>query len=343
MATIELFIQIHEKYFYNDEYSPQGHVVDLQSLNYNDGVVQKAKSLGEFRILSFGDSFCHATVAAPYSYNGVLQQKLLESGRAVRVVNLGEPISSFPQYLATMKNWLPQFEHDMILINIFAINDLGEIVRNDTPEDGHLNRTMGTLFVDSQTGKKRMGHVPEYFPLRVMDYLHAYYHYLTEGAFIPHINPFPYIMLHGSMSQEAYDRILSQDLAICDTVSPADMTQALEYLTRLARLLSEKRTQGTPVLILISPAEIQVNPALFQKAVAAMGADPGRYDLNRPAALVVQAIKNVDPDLDILDLTPLLRQAVANGVNPYYPLDAHWGMVGNRLVGEALAARLRTP
>jgi hypothetical protein len=333
----ESLLRLHEKIVSDSAYSPQGMIIDLQALNYNDGVIPKAKNTGEYRIISFGDSFCHATVSPPYSYNGVLQQKLLEAGRTVRVVNLGEPISSFPQYLATMKNWLPQIDHDMILLNIYAINDLGEIMRREVPESGNLNRIMGGLFVDSQTGKKRMDHIPKAYPLRLMDYLYAYYHYFTEGSFISHAAPFPYTMAHGPRAPATYDRIVKQDMEVCDLSARQTLEKPLEYVTRLARFLSEKRKQGTRVLIMISPAEVQVNPALFQKTAAELGRDPDSYDLDQPNALVREAVQAVDPELDILDVTPLLRESMARGVNPYYPLDAHWDMAGNREVGDALA------
>lgn len=335
--VVEFGIRIHEKHAYMDAYHPQGGIIDLQALNYNDGVIPKAKPREEFRILSFGDSFCHATVSSPYSYNGILQQKLLETGRTARVVNLGEPISSIPQYLATMNNWLPQIEHDMILVNIFAVNDLGELIRNDVPEEGPLNQAMGDLFVDSQTGRKRMDHIPRRFPSRLLDYAQAYVQYFSDGSFVSHAATFPYTLVHGPVAPEAFARILEHDLETCDTRSRQAQAAALAHVTRLARFLSQRRAEGKRVLIVLSPAQVQVDPALFQDAVARLGTDPGRYDLDQPMALVREAIRAVDPELAILDLTPLVRAALARGVNPYYPLDAHWDMTGNRIVGEALA------
>jgi len=343
LVMMEFALSLHEKYAYMDAYRPSGDVVHLQGLNYNDTEIAKVKPDDEFRILSFGDSFCHATVSPPFSYNGILESRLRDNNPTVRVVNFGEPLSSIPQYLATLKNWAPQIDHDMILVNIFAINDLGELARNDLEDDLHLNRIMGELFINSQTGHKRLDHVPHVFPLRLMDYLHAIYYYFKDGSVIYREIPPPYTLALGPVTPESFAKVVENDLAVCDKDAQAIHLPALERVKELADLLSTMRKQGKRILILISPSEIQINPALFHETVTRLHRDPNRYDLNLPNAMVRDAITAVDPELEIFDLTPLLRETMAQGVNPYYPLDAHWSAVGNRIVGEALADHLSRP
>lgn len=343
VCIMESALSLYEKYIHYAEYNPSGDVINLQNLNYNDSEISKTKPDAEFRILSFGDSFCHATVSPAYSYNGILQSRLQEKGVAARVVNLGEPISSIPQYLATMNNWMPQIDHDMVLINIFAVNDLGELSRDELQDDGYLNRILGDLFVDVQTGRKRLDHVPHMFPLRVLDYLHTLYSYFRDGAFVHRSVPPPYTLAHGPVSPEVFVRVVANDLAICALESRDSHGPALDRVAQLARVLSDLKARGKRVLITISPGEVQINPTLFHEAVARQNADPANYDLDLPNTMVRETIQAVDPSLEVFDLTPLLREAMARGNNPYYPSDAHWNVDGNRIVGEALAERIGRP
>lgn len=343
IAITEILFVLYEKIVYSIEYKLHGDIIDLQSLNYNDGTISRKQPDGEFRILSFGDSFCHATVSPAYSYNGVLQSRLRDMGVPARVVNLGEPISSIPQYLATMDNWIPRIDHDMILVNIFAVNDLGELTRNELEDGGQLNSILGDLFVDIQTGRKRLDHIPRMFPLRLMDYLHTLYYYFRDGAFVHRAVAPPYTLAHGPVTPDAFAQVAVKDLAVCAVDSREMHRPALDRVARLARVLSDFKARGKRVLIVISPGEIQINPALFQEAVARQKADPARFDLDLPNTLVREAIQAVDPGLEIFDVTPLLRETLARGSNPYYPLDAHWNVLGNRLVGEALAGRIGHP
>lgn len=338
VALAEAALRVCEEYVYTSSYHPSGDVVDLRSLNYNDSVVPKTKPKDELRILSFGDSFCHATVNESASYNGVLQRLLSTGGRKARVVNFGEPISSIPQYLAAMRNWLPQVEHDAVMVNIFADNDLGEILREEVREGGRLNNTMGGHFLDSHTGRKRMWHPPHLFPLRLLDFAHAAYFYYSQGPSIALCVPQPYTLALGPMDPETFARVSERNLEICRIAAQESLKPALEQVARLARYLSSLRADGVKVLVLVSPAEVQINPDLFAATVGRLQADASQFDLELPNRLVAGIIKTVDPTLPVLDLTPLLRTSMADGLNPYYPLDAHWNAQGNRIVGEALTA-----
>ena len=338
VAIAEGALRLVEEYAYTSSYHPSGDVVDLRFLNYNDSSVPKAKPKDELRILSFGDSFCHATVNESASYNGVIQKRLQAAGRTVRVVNFGEPISSVPQYLAAMKNWLPQVEHDAVMVNIFAANDLGEILREEVRDDDRLNNTMGGHFLDSHTGRKRMWHPPHLFPLRLLDFAHAAYFYYRQGPSIASCVPQPYTLALGPMDPETFARVSERNLGICRGAARESLRPALERVAELARYLSGLQAGGTRVLIVLSPAEVQINPRLFADTAKRLHADPALFDLDMPNRLVAQTIRTVDPSLEIVDLTPPIQAAMTGGRNPYYPLDAHWDAEGNRIVGEFLSS-----
>ena len=47
--------------------------INLFALRYNDSLVERQTGDGEFRILSFGDSFTYSIMEPQWSYNGVLR------------------------------------------------------------------------------------------------------------------------------------------------------------------------------------------------------------------------------------------------------------------------------
>ena len=329
--------RLYERSALTASYTPTGDSVDLQSLNYNDSFATKSKDKSIFRILSFGDSFCYSIVKFESSYNGVIENKIEIDGRKTRVVNFGEPCSSFPQYMAAMCNWLPQVEHDAVLVNIFLGNDLSEVAHADVPSDSGVNRIMGENFVDVQTGRKRMSHVPHKFPLRMLDYAYAYYLYATEGGYVLRDIPEPYNHALGPLSPENYQRTCARHLEACDPDAVETLRPGYEALDRLAVYLSDLRRSGVKVLILLSPAEVQTDDALLAKTAAAMHVSPSKFDVTLPNTLVTEHIMRIDPQLDVLDLLPMLRAARTGGAKAYYPMESHWSAEGNRLVGENTA------
>ncbi|MFP5222752.1 MAG: alginate O-acetyltransferase AlgX-related protein [Acidobacteriota bacterium] len=311
--------------------------MDLQALNYNDSSIPKAKADTEFRILSFGDSFCHAIVQFPASYNGVAQALLSGPERPMRIVNFGEPSSSFPQYIAAMANWAGQIAHDALLVNIFLGNDLSEAARGEVPDDGVINRVLGDNFVDVQTGRKRMSHVPRLFALRMADYVYAHYLCATEGQFVLKDVPPPYTHALGPLDEAAYQRVAARHLEACDPQALALLARGYEGVAALGRYLAGEMARGLRVLVMLSPAEVQVNDAVFERMAARMNADPARFDRDLPNRLVAQALEAAAPGIPVLDLTPVLRQATKAGACLYYPMETHWNVEGNKVAGKALA------
>lgn len=337
LALADVAFRFYESRALTASYKPDGPVVDLQALNYNDTSVAKAKAPGELRILSFGDSFCFSIVRFPASYNGIIQRDLTRPDRPARVVNLGEPSSSFLQYAASMLNWMPQLEHDAVIVNIFLGNDLSESAREEIPNDGRINRMMGNNFVDVQSGRKRMRHVPRKFPLRMMDFAYAYYLYFTEGQFVLRDVPEPYTHALGPMSEADWLRVAGRHLEACDPAALPLLEKGLGDVDALGAALAQARAGGTRVLVLLSPAQVQLDPALLARAAERLGRDPAGFDLEQPARLVRERLAASAPDAPVLDLTPALREAASHGAALYYPLETHWSVEGNRVAGQAVA------
>ncbi len=338
LALADVAFRFYESRALTASYKPDGPVVDLQALNYNDTSVAKAKAPGELRILSFGDSFCFSIVRFPASYNGIIQRDLTRPDRPARVVNLGEPSSSFLQYAASMLNWMPQLEHDAVIVNIFLGNDLSESAREEIPNDGRINRMMGNNFVDVQSGRKRMRHVPRKFPLRMLDFAYAYVMYYVQGASVDHTVPEPYTFALGPMPEPNWLRISSRHLEGCDPTALPLLEKASRDVAILGKILSDVQAQGKRVLVVFSPAEVQVNPGLLAKAAARLERDPASFDVEQPARLLRKWLGESAPNVPILDLQPVIRDAFDKGVKVYYPLETHWSAEGNRIAGDTISA-----
>lgn len=337
LVLLDGAFRFYEGWAFTESYRPDGPLVDLQGLNYNDSSVPKARQEGEFRILSFGDSFCHAIVQFPASYNGVAQALLSRPERPVRIVNFGEPSSSFPQYIAAMANWSGQVGHDALLVNIFLGNDLSEAARGEVPDDGVINRVLGDNFVDVQTGRKRMSHVPRLFPLRMADYAYAHYLCATEGQFVLKDVPHPYTHALGPLDDASFQRVAARHLEACDPQALGLLRRGYEGVAALGRYLGGEMAKGVKVLVLLSPAEVQVNDALFERVTSRMNAAPARFDRDLPNRLVAQALEAAAPGVPVLDLLPVLRRAMEAGASLYYPMETHWNVEGNRVAATALA------
>ena len=151
---------------------------------YNDTVATPRKSPQEFRILSTGDSFAHGIVKYPYTYQGVATT-LLNAERhdqKVRIINLGEPCSTFTRYMDVYDFFGGKVEHDAVIFNIYLGNDIIE-----ASQEKKLHIKPGDLFAPKRGDIFRVQRmrIPEKYPLRIMDYMYANYYLIFGGLQAP--------------------------------------------------------------------------------------------------------------------------------------------------------------
>jgi len=324
---------------------PTGDVVDLLALNYNDTSVPKKKPAGEFRVLEFGDSYCYSIVKYPASYHGVAGDLLVKSGTVekARLVNFGEPASSFYQYLKSVANWTDQLEYDAVVVNIYLGNDILEIAHNLVPDDTPINRLFLNDFSEIPTGRKRLAAVPHTFGLRMFDYAYAYLMMAVEGYFTKKDIPEPYIPTVRPLKENAF-YFVSQLAALAgEPTQCEDMARGWKGLADLARGLSKlARERGVKVAIMISPTEVAVNERFWKETAARQKLDPDSFDPNLASRMAKAIIAQTAPEVPVLDLTPVFRCAIEQGATEYYPSETHWNAAGNKLAGEALGRFIAT-
>lgn len=335
----EVLFRAYEYLYLTASYRPQGPVVDLQSFNYNDSRVAKKKPAGEFRILCFGDSFCHAIVKYPFTYHGVAATLLAKAfpDRTFRIVNFGEPSASFYQYLKSMANWTGQIEADAVVVNVFLGNDITDVALGDVPDDTAINRVFGANFVDVQTGRKRLSAVPHKFGLHLFDYAWALYVAWREGYYVLRDIPEPYTFALGPLGEADFARTMRREALAAQPDSCRSLAKGWQALADLARGMSKLgRERHLRMAIMLSPGEITVDPALWPAIARRFHLDPKDFDAALPDQLAKRIIAQAAPDLPVLDLPPVFDCAAA-GEQDYYPNETHWNVAGNKLAGQALA------
>jgi len=318
--------------------------VELGKLGFNDTRVPRAKPPGEFRVLSFGDSFAYSIMSPRFSYAGLIAGDLNRSpGRPrVRVVNLGEGATTVRDYAAAHAFWERRIEHDAALFNIYLGNDILDVAYGYTQVRWKPNH----LFLDrGLAGLAKTSPVPHKFPSRLLD--HAYALYRTRTAMVE-TPPLPAARgglfnpaARHNLSEEAFLEVNRIQMVNFDPSRMDSLAAGYRAMIAFFRYLSEVRRRGTKTLVVLSPNQAQVEPALRQRIAARDHLDLSAYDLTLPARTIAAIRDMVDPELELLDLTPRFVCASEKGEQLYYLTNTHWGPAGNALAGRIIADRIR--
>lgn len=317
--------------------------VDLAALNYNETVVSRAAEANEYRVLSLGDSFAYTITKYPYSYHGIaaslLDDRLADT--TVRLVNLGQPSISFYQYIDAYRYWGPLLEHDAVVFNVYLGNDILDVAFQHVPDRADVREPFARFHYSLQTAQIIPARLPRKFPLRMFDYLYAYYH-IWKGDIRAGedagIGPYNYSMLN--LSEDRYYSVLHKQLNNFDPAKLPALESGYVAAAEFAAFVSDIRRSGTPVAVMLSPSELQVSTHEQQELARRFDIDPYRYDYELPAYLLQVIFERTDDRIPVLHLINAFRCADAAGVDLYYGTDTHWTAEGNRLAGEVLAGFL---
>jgi hypothetical protein len=142
---------------------------------YNDLEQQlpKKKPAGQFRVLVFGDSYTYAVTQPPHSFCAELERRLaaVVPGGDVRVINLGFPSISFPEYLEMFAFWSQALEYDAVIFNVYLGNDFNDV--RETPYDA---RALGERLAAQCERGLPFGQntlIPHKYPFRFLDFIKA--------------------------------------------------------------------------------------------------------------------------------------------------------------------------
>ena len=314
--------------------------VNLAALRYNESWVERGTEAGEFRVLSFGDSFGYSVMEPALSYNGVAE-RVLQSAlpeRELRIVNLGEPATGTRQYRESYRYWSEVLEHQAALFMIFIGNDLLDDAYLYTAIEWQPNRAVlegGNAILDP--GNPR---VPRKFPLRMADYAYAWWMSRRTRSDDPLPPGYNWAGLT-DFDEETFISINARYLENFDPVQLPRLMPGYEQVLRLLEDAASIMARGIPVAIAIGPSEVQVDDALRARVLAENGRESEEFDMRLPLRLTGAMQQAVAPGVPLFDLTADFRSyAQHTGHIPFFRRNTHWDREGNRLAGEVIAARL---
>lgn len=317
---------------------PTGDSAELTALNYNDAPVPLHKMPDEFRILTFGDSYAYGTVKTDYTFQSVAAGVLEQAGTKARLVNLGEPATSFFQYRKAMAHWTGRIEADAVLVGMFLGNDCTEVAWSAVPDDLPVNGRLRDTYVEIATNRKRFAAAPRTHGLRLLDYAVAAADIETAGEYVMSDIPEPFNSLYCPMPVKQFQEQVLFQTAAGEGGRCGELARGWKALADLGRDLTRLgRARGVRTAVVLEPAEAAVNPGLWRATAEAAGVDPQRFDPSLPGRMARAVLAAAAPDVAVLDLTPVMACAAARGDSLYPAREIHWNAAGNRLAGQAIA------
>lgn len=338
VVAAEALFRVYEQARLRSEIAIGGQSYDLDRLRFNDheGVLNPERAPGEFRILSFGDSFAESPTLARYTYAAVAQRRLSEAlGRRIRIVNLGRAKTTFPDYEREYRAWSARVEFDAVVFNLYAGNDFREVEPTNAlwvgaPRRYRAGAKEGVVEVGPATA------VPHRYPLRMLDWARAlwlsrrYAAPPTEGYRPGRLMALPaeYVRAQAAMAQ-AY-RV--------DSISElGDGLQALHDLIDTAASIA---SDGVPVAITVAPPHFAVSQRWLAPVAEALEIAPEAIRPDLPEQVVHRFAARAGFEGPQLGYAACLRAADAAGEEPYYQTNTHWSIRGNAIVGALLAREL---
>ncbi|EHJ47392.1 hypothetical protein DFW101_1383 [Solidesulfovibrio carbinoliphilus subsp. oakridgensis] len=355
---VDFFFRRYEKnhvYSYATRGAPS---FSLEAMLLNDvhGQVAAQKPGKEYRILVFGDSFTYAVTRPEYGFCAVLEQRLNALGldRPVRVVNLGFPSISFPEYLERFYFWNQALDYDAVIFNVYAGNDFNDVRK--TPYDPKaLAETLARVCSHGLAfGPYTL--LPHQYPFRFLDFVKAQALFrLQSDKSLRKLLGLPDLDSLGVLPDKADQRYrsllpLSPDQMASEMRSHLKpyfkdtmfaYENALPWYQLFLATAARVAQSGKPVLVMVSPPLCAVSPAVGAEAAKALGQDPAKLDKGLPGRVTRELAASVGlPDDDILDLTPCLAETTPDGHGTYSGRDTHWSPEGNAWVADILAGQL---
>lgn len=317
----------------------EGEAVDLAALNYNDDKpLLRRRTPGEFRILTFGDSYCCGTVKPPYTLQGAASRSLAEAGARTRLVNFGEPGSSFAHYRKAMAHWSGRVEADGLMVVVFLGNDPQETAWNAADPDQSVNAVLRACPVSVANDRKRLTAPPHRFGLRLIDYTAALADFVLAGAYVETGAPEPFSPLYAPLPTERYLRQTANFAVAGEVARCGELSKGWQALAELGRDLQRLgRQRRIPTAVVLAPPEVAARPELWREAAAFSGDRPERYDPWLAGRMARAVLGQAAPEVAVLDLTPAFVCAAGRGDILYPPREIHWNVAGNRLAGEVVA------
>jgi hypothetical protein len=311
-------------------------VIDMAGLNYNETAVPRIKPDNEFRVLSFGDSFAHGIVTPDYTYHRVAAKiASIATGQNVKLVNLGEPGTSFQQYIRAYNVWAQLLEHDAVIFNIYIGNDIIEATYNMVSDNTRLNQLFINARIDPSTGELLGVRPPSLFGSRSLGYARQM---MFAREFSKNENKAgpQYKSSARELPEARWLSIANAQLDNSDPAQAGALAHGYSQLAELAKTAAKADKANKKVMFILSPNQLQVDDPFRNRVYSQYNRKSELFDLDLGNYLASMVVSSFDHKLPIIDVTPALRCLEALGTSTYWRTNTHWSVEGNHIVGEVL-------
>jgi GDSL-like lipase/acylhydrolase family protein len=303
--------------------------------------VPTGKTPGLRRVLALGDSFTFGdAVEAEEAWPAQLE-RLLNGGASPgrwHVVNAGIPGHGTGQQLLLSRLLEERVRPDVVVLGFTVVND---VLDNLCVEEASYTPKRGVpcFVLDGQ--RLALVTPPRIEPaparrarLRVVDFVAGEARRLTLGH--------PRLLALAGWSGVAAD-LPYVPATIASWYDPRYAEPGWRLTRRLLTELREQfHAQRVPLVVLVIPAALQVDPGL-QSALRAFGARHAAVqdflgEPARPQRLVADFCRSAA--LDCVDALPALQELGERGTRTYYSIDNHWTPAAHARAADLVAHRL---
>jgi lysophospholipase L1-like esterase len=313
-----------------------------------------AKPPGVKRLFALGDSFtkAHGDIGQENSFYYVMARRLQEFPEATyELFHFGVSGYSEIQFLELTRRYGPQYQPDLIIVQVYLGNDIGEnsglIVRwlGDQGERLEQYQEVRPTPATTTTVAPTATPVPTIVPQAAAswrDFLvtHSYaVRWLREGVGtlrwrlqgIPPPGP------GGAGDPLAGISHSPHILNLMASQTPPEIEKAWQITADLTQQIKvEADAVGAKLLFVLVPHELQVNDQDWQMVVSEFHLVETAYDRDLPSRRFREILEQTE--ISYLDLTPEFRQRIQAGETLYI---GHFSKEGHAVVGEAIYEKLR--
>jgi hypothetical protein len=307
---------------------------------------------GTYRIVALGDSFTFKAGGVPYAnqWTTLVQQRLEpRMGQKVEVINLG------------VAGVGPRFERrvwqlegrklapDLVVLGLYVGNDFsdeigaqlaGVSVSGSRELDSLLQLSCLARFARNlwllrhgalESSELRAKHLPPQADASAK----------RRGGYEVEGYPAVFAASQPAFTEEAYTRMVGVAMWPYLRSQRAGFERAFDSVAEVLRdLASDVKQSGSRLVVVVIPAECQVDPAVRDRALAQMKQRLEEFDLDQCQRDLASFFAR--EGIEFIDLLPAFRERGAS-TRLYRLRDSHWDVSGNALAAEQIVDHLVPP
>lgn len=314
----------------------RGSISLANSQGFKDRERSFERSESSPRVVAIGDSFTWgAGVSYDETFVTLVERRLQAVAQGAEVINLGVPAWGPHEEFHLLKTYGIRFHSDLVMLNFFIGND----IQNKRGDDVNLPEILVVA------GQSYYVHSNGNWAHDVLGpsrwYLYHNLNYLIQVGSLRLQRPSGEQDFKGGVDMPPvvpHERYLRGIHESSDIYLVVDSPYFEHHWNRTkATLLAMRdflRVNKVPLLIVLIPAPVQLDPVLQAEYLASVNASAQQYDFQKPSRLLRAWC--VENEVPVVDLLPAF-EAAGSPDRLYFQNDIHWSAEGHKLAAETIA------